>query len=70
MYFPFLHFPGSHLVWFVVLSCCMGATVKFHLQKEGTSLASHILHNIYVDNVLIGANCVSDTHGIYEGELP
>ena len=32
------------------------ATIKFHLQREGTPLALHILHNIYVDNVLIGVD--------------
>ena len=51
------------------LICCpflLAATIKFHLQKEGTSLALHILHNIYVDNVLIGMDNDDDIHGVYE----
>ena len=44
----------------------LGATIKFHLQKEGTPLALHILKNIYVDNVLIGVDSISDTCGIYK----
>ena len=44
----------------------LGATIKFHLQKEGTPLALHILKNIYVDNVLIGVESISDTRGIYK----
>ena len=44
----------------------LAATIKFHLQKEWTSLALHILHNIYVDNVLIGMDNDHDIHGVYE----
>ena len=44
----------------------MGATIKFHLQKEGTSLALHILRNIYVDNVMIGINSISEICGVYK----
>ena len=44
----------------------MGATIKFHLQKEGSPLALHILRNIYVDNVLIGINSVNEICGVYE----
>jgi len=44
----------------------LAATIKFHLQKEGTPLALHILHNIYVDNVLIGLESVNDIYGVYE----
>jgi len=44
----------------------LAVSIKFHLKREGSSLALHILHNIYADNVLIGVNSVEDTHGIYE----
>ena len=44
----------------------LGAIIKFHLQKEGTPLALHILRNIYVDNVMIGINSISEVCGIYK----
>ena len=44
----------------------MSAAIKFHLQKEGTPLALHILRNIYVDNVMIGINSVSEICGAYK----
>ena len=44
----------------------LGATIKFHLQKEGSPLALHILRNIYVDNVLIGINSINEICGVYE----
>ena len=44
----------------------LGATIKFHLQKEGLPLALHILRNIYVDNVLIGINSVNEICGVYK----
>ena len=44
----------------------LAATIKFHLKREVSPLALHILYNIYVDNVLIGVDNVNDTHGIYE----
>ena len=34
----------------------LGATLKYHLQKEGTLLALNIMNNIYLGNVLLGAN--------------
>ena len=36
------------------------ATLKFHLQQEGTPLALNILNNMYVDNLLIGADTVEE----------
>ena len=44
----------------------LGATIKFHLQKEGTPLALHILRNIYVDNVMIGINSIIEISGVYK----
>ena len=49
--------------------CCpflLGVTIKFHLQKEGTPLALHILGNTYVDNVLMGIDSLKETCGVYE----
>ena len=43
----------------------LGATLKFHLQKEGTPLSLNIMDNIYVDNVLIGADNVEEACSIY-----
>ena len=39
--------------------------MKFHLQKEGTPLSLNIMDNIYVDNVLIGADNVEEACSIY-----
>jgi len=44
----------------------LGATIKFHLQREGSPLALHILSNIYVDNVMIGLNSSDDLADVYE----
>ena len=45
----------------------LAATIKFHLQKEGTPLALHILmKNIYVDNVLIGIDSSTEIRDVYE----
>ena len=44
----------------------LAATIKFHLQKEGTPLALHILKNIYVDNILIGVDSSTEIRGVYE----
>ena len=48
----------------------LSATIKFHLQKEGTPLALHILRNIYVDNVIIGINSISEICGVYKEAKP
>ena len=47
-------------------SFLLAATIKFHLQKEGTPLVLHILKNIYVDNVLIGVDSHSEICGVYK----
>ena len=44
----------------------LAATIKFHLQREGTALAMRLLDDIYVDNVLIGVNCYDESFGIYK----
>ena len=44
----------------------LAATIKFHLQKEGTPLALHILKNIYVDNILKGVDSHSEICGVYK----
>ena len=43
----------------------LAATIKFHLQKEESSLATHIQNNIYVDNVLIGVESVNEAYKVY-----
>jgi len=43
----------------------LGATLKYHLQKEGTPLALNIMNNIYVDNVLLGANSSEHAFEMY-----
>ena len=43
----------------------LGATLKYHLQKEGTPLALNIMSNIYVDNVLLGAKSSKQAFEIY-----
>ena len=44
----------------------LGATLKFHLQDEGTPLALNILNNMYVDNVLMGTDSVEEAYCIYQ----
>ena len=44
----------------------LGATLKYHLQKERTPLALNIMSNIYVDKVLIGAKSSKQTFDIYQ----
>ena len=41
----------------------LGATIKFHLQREGSPF---ILSNIYVDNVMIGLDSNDEIVGVYE----
>ena len=43
----------------------LAATIKYHLQKEESTLALQILNNIYVDNLLIGVNSVSEASKVY-----
>ena len=43
-----------------------GATLKFHLQNEGTPLSLNILNNMYVDNVLMGTDSVEEAYCIYQ----
>ena len=45
----------------------VGATLKYHLWKEGTPLALNIMSNIYVDYVLLGANSSEQAFEIYQG---
>jgi len=44
----------------------LAATIKFHLQKEGTPLALKSLDDIYVDNILVGASCYDESLEIYK----
>ena len=36
----------------------LAGTIKYHLKQIGISVASQISNNIYVDNVLLGADSV------------
>ena len=48
--------------------CCYQIFVeycKYHLKQIGTSVASQISNNIYVDNVLLGADSVQDDYEMY-----
>ena len=44
----------------------LAATIKYHLQKEDSSLATHIQNNIYVDNVLIGVKSANEAYEKYK----
>ena len=46
-------------------SFLVSASIKYHLQKEGTPLAVNNMNNIYVDNVLIGAESAKSAVNIY-----
>ena len=43
----------------------LAGTIKYHLKQIGTSVALKISDNIYVDNVLLGANSVQNAYEIY-----
>ena len=46
----------------------LGATLKFHLQNEGTPLALNIMNNMYVDNVsLIGTDSAEEAFFYFSG---
>ena len=53
-----IDFVGFLLELFAILSYC-------HLKKIGTRVALKISDNIYVDNVLLGANSVQNAYEIY-----
>ncbi|XP_065892443.1 uncharacterized protein [Dysidea avara] len=44
----------------------LAATLKYHLQKEGTPLAMKIMNNIYVDNLLIGIKSSEEAFIVYQ----
>ena len=44
----------------------LAATIKYHLQKEDSPLATHIQTNIYVDNVLIGVKSANEAYKKYK----
>ena len=41
-------------------------TLKFHLQREGSSIAQSIAENIYVDNILVGADSPPNAYQLFE----
>ena len=41
----------------------IGATVKHHLQSTNTPLSSETADNMYVDNLILGAEDSADAHG-------
>ena len=43
----------------------LAGTIKFHLKQFGGAVAQLINNNIYVDNVMLGANSVEQAHKIY-----
>ena len=43
----------------------LAGTIKYHLRQIYTSVASKISDNIYVDNVMLGANSVQDAYEMY-----
>ena len=43
----------------------LAGTIKYHLKSIGTSVASQISDNIYVDNVVLGADFVQDAYEMY-----
>ena len=43
----------------------LAGTIKYHLKKIGTSIVSQISGNIYVDNVMLGADSVQDAYEMY-----
>ena len=45
----------------------LAGTIIYHLKQIGTSVASQISNNIYVDNVFLGADSVQDAYEMYLG---
>ena len=43
----------------------LAGTIKFHLKQFGGLVAQLINDNIYVNNVMLGANSVEQAHKIY-----
>ena len=43
----------------------LAGTIKYHLRKINTTVASKICDNIYIDNVLLGAESVQGAYEIY-----
>ena len=41
-------------------------TLKFHLQREGSSIAQSIAENIYVDSILVGADSPANAYRLFE----
>ena len=46
--------------------CSLFSTLRYHLNKEGSDIATIICDNIYVDNVLVGATSAQEVYYIYE----
>ncbi len=44
----------------------LGATLKYHLQKQNTPLCQKILNNVYVDNVLIMVDSIEEGNMSYQ----
>ena len=42
------------------------ATLRYHLNKEGSDIATMIHDNIYVDNIALGTNSIQEAYNIYE----
>ena len=43
----------------------LGATVAYHLQKCNNPLATKIQHNVYVDNIITGAQTITEAKALY-----
>ena len=43
----------------------LGATITYHLQQIGTPLAGQVLRNIYVDNIITGAQTLNEAKYLY-----
>ena len=44
----------------------LGATITYHLQKIGSSLAKQIQQNIYVDNLITGTQTLAEAKTLYD----
>ena len=40
--------------------------MRYHLNKEGSDIATMIRDNIYIDNIALGANLIQEAYNIYE----
>ena len=56
-----------HVLFGIICSLLLlEATLRYHLNKEGSDIATMICDNIYGDNISVGASSVQEAYKVYE----